>query len=402
MIINSFSSSYQDGVTIEPLVFKHNMSLLVGPSGVGKTTILNSLNDLKKIIRGASVNGFKWSIDISFNNVGYKWSGEFSYVKKDILDSISIDPKDDFIKMLLSDIGKKLKVQEYDDGVILLNEELYINKKIVLKRTQNETKFSRKNIGVKLPDNESTLISLRDEPEIKEFISAIKRISILDDSYLSVEGINVRHLSPKNKSDGEGEENDLSLNDLKEKEWRIEKKLNFCQENLPLVFDEIQEKYRDIFPFIDKIIVKKFVYQESATRYLILIKEQGSETLVPGDALSSGMSKVLMLLCYFYLSNENIVFLIDEFENGLGVNCLDEIVTLLSSCEYNENIQFIMTSHHPYIINNIDMRNWMVIARNKNVIKSYDPIIDLNLSTSRHEAFLSLINSPVYEEGVSL
>jgi len=209
-------------------------------------------------------------------------------------------------------------------------------------------------------------------------------------------------MNQENKIEVESENNELTLNELKEKSWGIEKKLNFCQEKLTDVFDEIQEKYKDIFPFVDKIIVKKFVYQESETRYLILVKELGNKALIPGNALSSGMSKTLMLLCYFYLSNENIVFLIDEFENGLGVNCLDEIVTLLSSCEYNENIQFIMTSHHPYIINNISMSNWTVIARKGNVIKSYDPVLDLKLSTSRHEAFLSLINSPVYEEGVVL
>jgi len=402
MIINGFSSSYQGGVTIEPLVFKSNMSLLVGPSGVGKTTILNSVSDLKKIVRGSSINGFKWSVDISFNKTNYKWSGEFSYVEKDIFDSISIDPKDEFLRDIASRLSKKIQIQDNDDEVILLNEELCINDKVIIKRTINEIKFSRKKIGIKLPDDESTLISLRDEPEIKEFISAIDKISILDDDYLSVEGINVRHLKPKNKIEVESENNELTLNELKEKSWGIEKKLNFCQEKLTDVFDEIQEKYKDIFPFVDKIIVKKFVYQESETRYLILVKELGNKALIPGNALSSGMSKTLMLLCYFYLSNENIVFLIDEFENGLGVNCLDEIVTLLSSCEYNENIQFIMTSHHPYIINNISMSNWTVIARKGNVIKSYDPVLDLKLSTSRHEAFLSLINSPVYEEGVVL
>ena len=42
------------------------------------------------------------------------------------------------------------------------------------------------------------------------------------------------------------------------------------------------------------------------------------------------------------------VILIDEFENSLGVNCLDEITE--DVVKESRRLQFILTSHHPYII----------------------------------------------------
>ena len=63
MRIKTFS--YIDKATgweLKPVAF-NQLTLLVGASGVGKTRILNSILDLKRIVRGESLNGVKWCID---------------------------------------------------------------------------------------------------------------------------------------------------------------------------------------------------------------------------------------------------------------------------------------------------------------------------------------------------
>nr|WP_293102352.1 hypothetical protein [Okeania sp. SIO2F4] len=45
--------------------------------------------------------------------------------------------------------------------------------------------------------------------------------------------------------------------------------------------------------------------------------------------ISSGMLKTLMYISELYLSPEGSVILIDEFENSLGVNCLDSVTDLI-------------------------------------------------------------------------
>jgi len=398
MIIKNFSASYQDGLTIQPLQFESNMTLLVGPSGVGKTSILNALHDIRKIINGFSINGFEWDIIINYSNNDYRWKGKFSFKEKNFLDELSVDPKEDFIRSMLNALGEK---KTNSDSVnYIISESLYINDVEIINRELQKLKFKNKLINLELPKRESTLISLRDEADVQKFVSAIEKITSLNDDFLSVKGLNFHNIAPKSIDKDEEEDQNITLKKLKDLSWSIEKKLYFCKEKISNVFSEISERYKDIFPFIDEIIVKRFVYENNATRYVIAVREKESKNLIFGDSLSSGMSKTLMLLCYFYLSNENIVFLIDEFENGLGVNCLDEVVSLLSSDQYNNNIQFILTSHHPYIINNVDMNSWLVITRKKNIIHNSDPIKDLGLNISKHEAFLSLMNSSVYEESM--
>ena len=79
------------------------------------------------------------------------------------------------------------------------------------------------------------------------------------------------------------------------------------------------------------------------------IKEIGVPEWIGPECISSGMFKSLVHISELYLSTDGTLFLIDEFENSLGINCIDELTTdILQS---GRKLQFILTSHHPYIIN---------------------------------------------------
>jgi len=62
-------------------------------------------------------------------------------------------------------------------------------------------------------------------------------------------------------------------------------------------------------------------------------------------------------------------------------------------------IQFIITSHHPYIINNIHYKNWKIVTRNGGKVSTQDA--DDFMGKSKHEAFIQLINHPSYKTGKS-
>lgn len=86
-----------------------------------------------------------------------------------------------------------------------------------------------------------------------------------------------------------------------------------------------------------------------------------------------------------------------EFENSLGVNCIDEITDDLIHSK--NSIQFILTSHHPYIINTVKMGSWKIIARKAGVVYSYNAE-QLRLGKSKHDAFIQLINLDEYSTGI--
>ncbi|MDF5726138.1 MAG: ATP-binding protein, partial [Rhizonema sp. PD37] len=61
----------------------------------------------------------------------------------------------------------------------------------------------------------------------------------------------------------------------------------------------------------------------------------------------------------------------------------------------------IITSHHPYIINNIKMEHWKIVTRKGGIVTAQDAK-DFNLGKSRHQAFMQLINLSDYKEGIKV
>lgn len=86
--------------------------------------------------------------------------------------------------------------------------------------------------------------------------------------------------------------------------------------------------------------------------------------------------------------------LIDEFENGLGVNCIDILCELMLS-ERND-LQLIITSHHPKIINAIDKEKWKIIERDGSVIRNRISQ-ELGIGNSQYDAYFNLINRWEFE-----
>jgi Fe-S cluster assembly ATPase SufC len=105
-----------------------------------------------------------------------------------------------------------------------------------------------------------------------------------------------------------------------------------------------------------------------------------------------------MHISQLYLSAEGTIILIDEFENSLGVNCIDTVSNLLLE---NRDLQFIITSHHPYIINKIGMEHWKIVTRRGGVVTVKDAS-HFNLGKSSHQAFMQLINLDAYSEGIAV
>jgi predicted ATPase len=100
------------------------------------------------------------------------------------------------------------------------------------------------------------------------------------------------------------------------------------------------------------------------------------------------------------LAPAGTVVLIDEFENSLGVNCLSQVTEHL--LERAGDLQFLLTSHHPYIINNVPIRDWLVVTRHGGTVKVLDASQLPALNTKSHQdKFTLLMNLREYERGVA-
>ncbi|MCK4818138.1 ATP-binding protein, partial [bacterium] len=130
------------------------------------------------------------------------------------------------------------------------------------------------------------------------------------------------------------------------------------------------------------------------------IKEKGMKKWIPAQQLSSGMKKVLLILTdLFILPEDGKVYLIDEYENSLGINAINFFPSVLF--DVDSPSQFILTSHHPYLIGKIPVKNWIVLHRKKSrVLVKQGKELEERFGKSKQKAFIQLINDPFYSEGV--
>jgi len=357
----------------EPIYFS-DLALLVGVSGVGKTQILNGILRLQQIANGASLNGLQWDITFStINNVEYHWQGEFETEK-----ITAIVPNEE-------DETNKFRI---------VREHLLRDENVIIERTANEIQFKGKTTP-KLSPFQSVVDILSQEEDILPVQQAFNKI-IYSDNSNSANGIYGRQEKVISRILKEN----IPLNSIQESNMPVVLKLLLVSHYYPEIFDKIKQKFIDIFPQVEDVKIEAVEDNDypSIPDFPIQIKEKGVNNWIFQNNLSSGMLKTLIHISELYLSPEGTVILIDEFENSLGINCIDIVTDLIVE---NKNIQFILTSHHPYIINNIGMEHWKIVTRKGGIVTVIDAK-DLNLGKSKHQAFTQLINLEEYNEGIKV
>lgn len=335
------------------------INLFVGSSGVGKTQILRSIYNLKKIIKEdtESLAGLQWKINFLSEGNRYSWEGGFSIDK-------------------VSDAGRPFIEQEC----------FRINDELVFSRQENDVSYR----GMKLPKisaDKSVLSIFPEEEEIKGAVGALMQIYYTADMAKSRKTVPEswikEHISSIKSED-----------ELINSDYDLINKLALAFELEYDISREIKEEYTDIFPQVEDV---KIAVNEETRMYYLSIKEKSSGWLEQ-NAISAGMYKTLLFIAEMKLLKSQSVLLIDEIENSLGVNCMDIVADLILLNE--KEMQFLITSHHPYIINNIDVQNWHVVMREGSCIFT-KTAQQLNLGKSRHEFFKQLLNSKEYIDGIS-
>lgn len=351
---------------LEEVCFLENLNLLVGISGVGKTRTLRAIYNLKSIANGASLNGVKWNVCfIADNGLEYTWSGEFETKEEAIL----------------------LDEDSEDNGQVrLINERLACsNGKILVERQGSEIIFD----GAKTPKLspfESVVELLKQEEQISPAKESLDKIILADSG--SINRAWRLPVSIFRKFEN------ASLSDLQDSDLPVQLKLSILYRTIPQEFNKIKETFVSVFPSVSDVKVETIKEDEVPIGLSNLLKEVTTVSIKEKDVevwienISSGMLKTLMYISELYLAPEDCVILIDEFENSLGVNCLDSVTELVLS---NRKLQFIITSHHPYIINNVSPSYWKIVTRKAGLVTIQNPE-DFHISKSRQKAFIDLIN----------
>lgn len=352
-----------------------NFTLLVGASGVGKTMIINSLLQLKEIAAGNSFNGLEW--DVTFKaaeNFTYRWLGSFEAKEQENVEADALTGNE----------------EDYD----LEYEKLYLNDELVVERDREG--IIGKNKKVEAQSNISLIRLLRGKDVIKPAVFGIDKIIISDESKyrkgpLMTFSINEEKMKTKYQS----------LEQIVESNEDIVVKLMIIYNNHKDVFDSIKEKFIDIFPSVEDIRIDTITLDDELLFYTpaIMMKEKGVSEWIPGSKISSGMFRTLMHLSEVNLCSQDSVILMDEFDNNFGTNCIEKLMPELIS--HTDRIQFILTSHHPFIIVKTDFSHWKLVTRNGSEVRTFNAE-ELDLGDSRFRAFIKLIGMDEYHTGITL
>ncbi|MFM2343696.1 MAG: hypothetical protein RLZZ210_304 [Pseudomonadota bacterium] len=377
-IISIEMENKSSGWKIEKINFNSNLTLLVGLSGVGKTQILNSINCLKDIARGLPANGLNWKVNFcSSSKEDLTWEGAFSVVEdnSDIANIIEI----------------KKDTDDYDEyKPVILFEKFYKEEELIIDRTEQKTLFNDKEMP-KLSSNKSMVYLLREEESIKDTVDFFRKISFKDNTKQNIAtDISSKHLNVlKDKY--------KTIEEIKNSNENVRVKLFLCFELDLDIISNIKTSFINIFPQVEDIKIRVIALHIEMIQYHIVtisIKEKDSPKWIDENTMSSGMLRTLLHISEILLSKDGSVILIDEFENSLGINCIDTLTEDL--IHENKNLQFIATSHHPYIINNIPYEYWKIVTRKGGNIKTHDAK-EYGIGNSKQQAFIQLIK--LLEEG---
>lgn len=353
---------------IERIYFNNDVTLLVGLSGVGKTQILNAVEYSLNLAvdKDEPLRPYKVGISVLVDDEEYEWFYE---------------------------------INKANENELIINEDNkyeFVYEKLV---KNNEIVFERKNLEVevvgydKVPQpkkSESLILQYSDDKNFEKLISGIRKLYPVEIELAVRGGIRSESFSRLKSKVID------TLNVSEEKvEFKVFShlpvavKLYIVKNYYPDIYVKIFDAVKELFMEIEDIDVEEDAVREM---YLVSIQVYGKKLLQ--QDISNGMLKTIYYIVELFTMSEDSLVLIDEFENGLGVNCIDVLSELMLS--ERDDLQFIITSHHPKIINAIDKNKWKIIDREGSIVKNSSSL-SYGIGNSQHDAYFNLLNRWEFE-----
>ena len=295
---------------------KRNL-IITGKNGVGKTTVLKAIKQYLKSIE-----------EKNYTNITVNYKNSIKYHEKrieEIDNNININPNNLIERQQIDDTIRSLKnsISKYEDGLSLkINDDLNISNKYDEGELILAYFDAKRDSKVIIPQSVST-------------VELEKKYSIDDDidrkflDYLVY--LKTQQSFARNEDDME------------------------TVESIAKWFNKFENSLKDLFD--DNSIKLKFDYRKLNFK----IHQDGREDFGLNE-LSDGFSAVLDIVMNLILRMEKTreglaydkegIVLIDEVETHLHIELQKKIMPFLTS--FFPNIQFIVTTHSPFVINSIN------------------------------------------------
>lgn len=355
------------GLKIERVNFNQDITLLVGLSGVGKTQVLNAVEYSLNLAvdKDVILRPYRVGLGILVNDDEYEWFYE------------------------INEIGKDELIINEESRYEFSFEKLLCNGEIIFERKNEKVSV----IGYdKVPQpkkDESLILQYSEDENFENLISGIRKLYSVEIELAVRGGIRSESFSRLKSKVTDTIKNEKNVEFKVFSHLPVALKLHIAKRYYPKLYIKIFEAVKELFIEIEDIDVEEDSIREM---YLVSIQVYGKKLLQ--HDISNGMLKTIYYIVELFTMSKDSLVLIDEFENGLGVNCIDLLSELMLS-ERND-LQFIITSHHPKIINAIDKDKWRIIDRDNCIVKNSGSS-DYGIGNSQHDAYFNLINRWEFE-----
>lgn len=357
-------------------------NLLVGVSGVGKSKILRALGEVQQIGGGHPNVTEKADWTIKFEHDGHRYSWEASTAASQVVDSEgSADEMGERIEFVSERIVR-------DDAEMLVE------------RSDELFRFEGKSLP-RLKRSDCAIALLADERSISPIRRAFNSFIFSDARAVT----SVTYFRRKHVDDVLAQHS--SVERLREA-GRLPALLKayLLQEVSPPDWVAIKDLFTEVFPSVEDLRIErsrgKLPRKDVDWEFDLVefcIRERGVENWIRTSAISTGMHRTMIHLIDIFLASPGSVVVIDEFENSLGKNCMPALTDFILSRA--PDLQFFITSHHPYIINKIPIDTWKLVRRQGSRVRLLSARdIPALQEASHHDAFDRLLNLPEFEEGI--
>jgi hypothetical protein len=355
-------------------VYFDRTNLLVGDSATGKTRFMNGIVNFFRLLVADRIM-YRGDWDVDFEILGTKYNYK------------------------LKTAGNELAPNE----LLILFEDLINleNNMSLFHRDENKILWQNKSLP-KLSSDKTCFSLLKEEDLIKPLFQNLG--NIVSRKFYGDELSKNFALGAMLPDIEKALINSKNIQRLAIEEIDFHNKLNILKKIDANGFTKVIDLIKTAFPFIEKADVLNIsqaipAFTVPIQTPVFCVKEKNVLKWIPCNDISSGMQKLFLLILDTYLLRDIGILFIDEYENSLGINAINFLPDLINSI--SDNCQFIITSHHPYIINTIPIEAWKVFHR-KGTNVTITPGKDLKekYSKSKQEYFIQLINDPLYKGGV--
>lgn len=355
------------GLKIERIDFYKDITLLVGISGAGKTQILNAVEYSLNLAVDKDIVLRPYRVNMGFlvDDNKYEWAYAIHKLNED---------------ELILDEERKYG---------FTYERLLCNGNLIFERNDETIKVVGYDKVPQPKKDESLLLQYSEDENFEKLISGIRKLYSVEMELAIRGGIKSDSFSRLRSKVVETIEKERDIEFKAFSHLPVAIKLYIAKNYYNDLYVKILETVKELFIEIEDIDVT-----EDTTRELFLVSIQVYGKKLFQQDISNGMLKTIYYIVELFTMSQDSLVLIDEFENGLGVNCIDLLSELMLG--ERKDLQFIITSHHPKIINAIDKDRWKIIDRDVATVKNSGSAA-YGIGNSQHDAYFNLINRWEYE-----